>query len=165
MHLTPREVDKLLIFSRRRAGAQAPRARPEAQSSGSGGAHHLRDSRADSRRQIGRRDHEPRRVDSSGRRGDGRASPEMIDEIQVEGTFPDGTKLVTDPSSDPVTTDDSWRIPSRRRADRDQRRPGDAPHRGHQPRRSAGAGRLALPFLRSQSLSGVRSRRRPTACG
>ena len=33
--------------------------------------------------------------------------PEMIDEVQVEGTFPDGTKLGHRPSppSDPVTHD------------------------------------------------------------
>ena len=29
--------------------------------------------------------------------------PEMIDEVQVEATFPDGTKLVTVHQPDPVT--------------------------------------------------------------
>ena len=39
------------------------------------------------------------------------------------------------------------------------RRAGDAAARGGQPRRSAGAGGLALPFLRGEPLSRVRSRR------
>src|SRR6478736_6763475 len=34
---------------------------------------------------------------------DGRSVPEMIDEVQVEGTFPDGTKLVT--VHDPIVTE------------------------------------------------------------
>ena len=31
--------------------------------------------------------------------------PEMLEEVQVEGTFPDGTEARDDPSPDPVTED------------------------------------------------------------
>ena len=57
--------------------------------------------------------------------------PEMISEIQVEGTFPDGTKLVTvhDPIQSlnlhiPAEDDhDSWRIPTVGGPNRNQCRP------------------------------------------
>ena len=79
--------------------------------------------------------------------------PEMIPEIQVEATFPDGTKLVTVHHPIPVRrrTHDSRRNRPRRtgeielnagRATRDRQ--------GRQHRRPADPGRLALPFFRDQ---------------
>ena len=94
--------------------------------------------------------------------------PEMIPDIQVEATFPDGTKLVTvhqpDPlrkgasacfpdgrSSPPAPAREAPMIPGescRRRRHHPERRPrGDRPD-GRQHRRPAGAGRLALPLRR-----------------
>ena len=76
-----------------------------------------------------------------------RGVPEMIDSVQVEATFPDGTKLVTvhhpiAPSAGPAPGE----VARRRRARRAQPRPAahDAGRREH--RRPAGAGRLALPL-------------------
>jgi urease subunit gamma len=94
MHLTPREQEKLLIFTaaevaRRRRGRGLKLNHPEAVAlitaeilEGS------RDGRSVSELMefgltILRRDDVMEGV------------PEMIDEVQVEGTFPDGTKLVT----------------------------------------------------------------------
>ena len=37
---------------------------------------------------------------------------DMIHEIQVEATFPDGTKLVTVHEPDPLTDAVRWRLPS-----------------------------------------------------
>jgi urease subunit gamma len=83
MELTPREKDKLLIFGRTAQGA-----RPEAELPRG----------ADQRRRDGARAmakpgpaHE--RVLTRADVMDGVA--EMIPDIQVEATFPDGTKLVT----------------------------------------------------------------------
>jgi urease gamma subunit len=94
MHLTPREVDKLLIFS---AGelARKRRARglrlnhPEAVALiTSEILEWIRDGKSVAEiMALGATILVPRDV------MDG--VPEMIDEIQVEGTFPDGTKLVT----------------------------------------------------------------------
>jgi urease subunit gamma len=94
MHLTPQERDKLLIFV---AGevARARRARglklnyPEATALIT--CHLL---------ELARDGKSVAEVMSAGREVLGRDDvmegvPEMIDEIQVEATFPDGTKLVT----------------------------------------------------------------------
>src|SRR5262249_12669924 len=43
------------------------------------------------------------------------------------------------------------------RSDRAERRPSDPPHHGEQPRRSSGAGRIALSLLRGEPLAGLRS--------
>ena len=89
----------------------------------------------------------------------------MLPEVQVEATFPDGTKLVTlhDPIADraPVTSTRPRRDRRARRADRDQRRAaGDhAARREH--RRPAGPGRVALPLRRGQPGARVRPRRGP----
>ncbi len=94
MELTPREKDKLLIFTAG-AGRRAPQgAWTEAQLPGSRGLHQRRDPRRRARRQNGRR------TDDFGTTLLTRAEvmdgvPEMIPDIQVEATFPDGTKLVT----------------------------------------------------------------------
>ena len=94
MHLTPREVDKLLIFvaaevARRRRERGLKLNYPEAMALISAelleGA---RDGKSVAElmrygKQILHRDDVMEGV------------PEMIDEVQVEGTFPDGTKLVT----------------------------------------------------------------------
>ena len=94
MHLTPREQEKLLIFSaaelaRRRRARGLRLNHPEALALITAEILELiRDGRTVSELMaagltILRRDDVMDGV------------PEMIDEVQVEGTFPDGTKLVT----------------------------------------------------------------------
>ncbi|HWF86732.1 MAG TPA: urease subunit gamma [Vicinamibacterales bacterium] len=94
MHLTPREVDKLLLFSagevaRRRRGRGVKLNHPEAVAFiASEILELIRDGRSVAEiMSIGTTLLRAEEV------MDG--VPEMIDEIQVEGTFPDGTKLVT----------------------------------------------------------------------
>ena len=94
MHLTPREQDKLLIFTaselaRRRRARGLKLNHPEALAIITADIlEGIRDGRTVSELMeaglsILRRDEVMEGV------------PEMIDEVQVEGTFPDGTKLVT----------------------------------------------------------------------
>jgi urease gamma subunit len=94
VHLTPREQDKLLIFvaaevARRRRGRGLKLNYPEAMALITAEIlEGIRDGRSVSD------------LMSFGTtilaRGDVMAGvPEMLDEVQVEGTFPDGTKLVT----------------------------------------------------------------------
>jgi urease gamma subunit len=94
MHLTPREQEKLLIFTaaevaRRRRARGLRLNHPEALALITAETlEGIRDGRSvselmDFGATILRRDDVMEGV------------PEMIDEIQVEGTFPDGTKLVT----------------------------------------------------------------------
>ena len=94
MHLTPREQEKLLIFTaaevaRRRRGRGLKLNHPEAVALITAELlEGIRDGRSVSELMefgatILRRDDVMDGV------------PEMIDEVQVEGTFPDGTKLVT----------------------------------------------------------------------
>ena len=94
MHLTPREQDKLLIFvaaevARRRRGRGLKLNYPEAMALITAEIlEGIRDGRSVSD------------LMSFGTtilaRGDVMDGvPEMLDEVQVEGTFPDGTKLVT----------------------------------------------------------------------
>ena len=94
MHLTPREQEKLLIFTaaelaRRRKARGLKLNHPEALAIITAETlEGIRDGRSVSELmaaglQILRRDDVMEGV------------PEMIDEVQVEGTFPDGTKLVT----------------------------------------------------------------------
>ena len=94
MHLTPREHEKLLIFTagelaRRRRARGLKLNHPEALALITAEIlEGIRDGRTVSE------------LMSSGltilRRDDVMEGvPEMIDEVQVEGTFPDGTKLVT----------------------------------------------------------------------
>jgi urease subunit gamma len=94
MHLTPREQEKLLIFTaaelaRRRRGRGLKLNHPEALAIITAEIlEGIRDGRTVSELMeaglgILRRDDVMEGV------------PEMIDEVQVEGTFPDGTKLVT----------------------------------------------------------------------
>ena len=94
MHLTPREQDKLLIFvaadvARRRRGRGLKLNYPEALALITAEIlEGIRDGRSVSD------------LMSFGTtilvRGDVMEGvPEMLDEVQVEGTFPDGTKLVT----------------------------------------------------------------------
>jgi len=94
MHLTPREVDKLLIFvaaevARRRRGRGLKLNYPEAMALISA---ELLEGARDGKSvaelmgyggQILRRDEVMEGV------------PEMLTEVQIEATFPDGTKLVT----------------------------------------------------------------------
>jgi urease subunit gamma len=94
MHLTPREQEKLLIFTaaevaRRRRARGLKLNHPEALAIITAETlEGIRDGRTVSELMaagltILRRDDVMEGV------------PEMIDEVQVEGTFPDGTKLVT----------------------------------------------------------------------
>ena len=94
MHLTPREQEKLLIFTaaevaRRRRARGLKLNHPEAVALITAETMEgIRDGRSvselmESGLGILRRDDVMEGV------------PEMIDEVQVEGTFPDGTKLVT----------------------------------------------------------------------
>ena len=94
MHLTPREQEKLLIFTaaelaRRRRARGLKLNHPEALAIITAEIlEGIRDGRSVSELMeaglsILRRDDVMEGV------------PEMIDEVQVEGTFPDGTKLVT----------------------------------------------------------------------
>ena len=94
MHLTPREQEKLLIFTaaelaRRRRARGLKLNHPEALAIITAETlEGIRDGRSVSELmaaglQILRRDDVMEGV------------PEMIDDVQVEGTFPDGTKLVT----------------------------------------------------------------------
>src|SRR3989442_2833799 len=94
MHLTPREQEKLLIFTaaevaRRRRGRGLKLNHPEALALITAEIlEGIRDGRTVSQlMEAGR---------SVLSRGDVMEGvPEMIDDVQVEGTFPDGTKLVT----------------------------------------------------------------------
>ena len=94
MHLTPREQEKLLIFTaaevaRRRRGRGLKLNHPEAIALITAEIlEGIRDGRTVSQlMEAGR---------SVLSRGDVMEGvPEMIDDVQVEGTFPDGTKLVT----------------------------------------------------------------------
>ena len=94
MHLTPREQEKLLVFTaaevaRRRQARGLKLNHPEALALITAEIlEGIRDGRTVSElMEVGlailRRDDVMEGV------------PEMIDEVQVEGTFPDGTKLVT----------------------------------------------------------------------
>jgi urease gamma subunit len=94
MHLTPREQEKLFIFTaaevaRRRRGRGLKLNHPEALALITAEIlEGIRDGRSVSElMEVGlgilRRDDVMEGV------------PEMIEEVQVEGTFPDGTKLVT----------------------------------------------------------------------
>jgi urease gamma subunit len=94
MHLTPREQEKLLIFTaaevaRRRRARGLKLNHPEAVALITAETlEGIRDGRTvadlmEAGLAILRRDEVMEGV------------PEMIDEVQVEGTFPDGTKLVT----------------------------------------------------------------------
>jgi len=94
MHLTPREQEKLLIFTaaelaRRRRGRGLKLNHPEAMALITAEIlEGIRDGRTVSQlMEAGQ--HILTREDVM------EGVPEMIDEIQVEGTFPDGTKLVT----------------------------------------------------------------------
>src|SRR6266478_3753428 len=97
MHLTPREQEKLLIFTaaevaRRRRGRGLKLNHPEALALITAEIlEGIRDGRTVSQlMEAGR---------SVLSRGDVMEGvPEMIDDVQIEGTFPDGTKLVTIPS-------------------------------------------------------------------
>jgi urease subunit gamma len=94
MHLTPREQEKLLIFTaaevaRRRRGRGLKLNHPEAMALITAEIlEGIRDGRTVAQlMEAGQ--HILTREDVM------EGVPEMIDEIQVEGTFPDGTKLVT----------------------------------------------------------------------
>ena len=94
MHLTPREQEKLLIFTaaelaRRRRARGLKLNHPEAMALITAEIlEGIRDGRTVSElMEAG--------LSILGRDDVMEGVPEMLDEIQVEGTFPDGTKLVT----------------------------------------------------------------------
>jgi len=94
MHLTPREQEKLLIFTaaelaRRRRGRGLKLNHPEALALITAEIlEGIRDGRSVSElMETG--------LSVLGRDDVMEGVPEMIEEVQVEGTFPDGTKLVT----------------------------------------------------------------------
>lgn len=94
MHLTPREQDKLLIFTaaevaRRRRGRGLKLNYPEALAFITAEVlEGIRDGRSVSELMAFG-------VTILKREDVMDGVPEMLDEVQVEGTFPDGTKLVT----------------------------------------------------------------------
>ena len=94
MHLTPREQEKLLIFTaaevaRRRRGRGLKLNHPEALAIITAETlEGIRDGRSVS-------DLMAAGLTILGRDDVMEGVPEMIDEVQIEGTFPDGTKLVT----------------------------------------------------------------------
>ena len=94
MHLTPREVDKLLIFS---AGELARKRRARGLKLNHPEAVALITSDILEMIRDGRSVAEIMTAGASILAADAVMDgvAEMIDEIQVEGTFPDGTKLVT----------------------------------------------------------------------
>jgi hypothetical protein len=94
MELTPSEKRQAADLHRRAAGRTAQGARPEAQLPGGGGLHHCRHPGRGARRTHGGRTDELRHHPAEARRGDGGRAGDDPD-IQVEATFPDGTKLVT----------------------------------------------------------------------
>jgi urease gamma subunit len=94
MHLTPREQEKLLIFTaaelaRRRRARGLKLNHPEALAIITAETlEGIRDGRTVSELMAAG-------LTILGRDDVMEGVPEMIDEVQVEGTFPDGTKLVT----------------------------------------------------------------------
>jgi urease gamma subunit len=94
MHLTPREQEKLLIFTaaelaRRRRARGLKLNHPEALAIITAETlEGIRDGRSVSELMAAG-------LSILGRADVMEGVPEMIDEVQVEGTFPDGTKLVT----------------------------------------------------------------------
>jgi urease gamma subunit len=94
MHLTPREQEKLLIFTaaelaRRRRARGLKLNHPEALAVITAETlEGIRDGRSVSELMAAG-------LSILGRDDVMEGVPEMIDEVQVEGTFPDGTKLVT----------------------------------------------------------------------
>jgi urease gamma subunit len=94
MHLTPREQDKLLVFvaadvARRRRARGLRLNYPEAMALITGEVlEGIRDGRTVS-------DLMAFGISILSREDVMDGVPEMLDEVQVEGTFPDGTKLVT----------------------------------------------------------------------
>lgn len=94
MHLTPREQDKLLVFTaaevaRRRRARGLRLNYPEALALITAEIlEGIRDGRSVS-------DLMAFGITILGRADVMEGVPEMLDEVQVEGTFPDGTKLVT----------------------------------------------------------------------
>ena len=94
MHLTPRDLDKLVLHQAGVPRAEAAGARPAPQLPRGGRADRDAAARVHPRRPVGRRADGPR-PQLLGRDEVLDGVAEMIDEVQVEGTFPDGTKLVT----------------------------------------------------------------------
>lgn len=94
MHLTPREQDKLLVFvagevARRRRARGLKLNHPEALALITAEIlEGIRDGRSVSELMAGG-------IAILTREDVMEGVPEMLDEVQVEGTFPDGTKLVT----------------------------------------------------------------------
>ena len=167
MELTPREKDKLLLFTAALRGRAAQGARPEAELSGGGGLHLGGDPRGRARRPDRRRADDRRHATCSARDDVMEGVAEMIPEVQVEATFPDGTKLVTVHQPDPGRRRGWHPARSSRATATSSSTPAAPPAAldGGQHRRPADPGRLALPLLRGQPGAALRPRRRRAACG
>ena len=159
MELTPREKDKLLLFTaalvaERRKARGLKLNYPEAVAFISAAIlEGARDGRT-----VAELMSEGTRLLGADDVMDGIA--ELITEVQVEATFPDGTKLVTVHQPIPVRTPIGiGAVTTRRRRDRDQRRPRHPARDRGQHRRPPDPGRIALPLLRGQPGAGVRPRR------
>ena len=166
MHLTPREVDKLLIFS---AGELARKRRARGLKLNHPEAVALITSEILEMIRDGRSVAEIMSLGATILPADAvmEGVPEMIAEIQVEGTFPGRHQAGHHPSADPVTP--AAMIPGEyfleRRADRDQRRRPtrriEVTNRGDRPMQVGSH----CHFFEVNRCAGVRPRARPTACG
>src|SRR4029079_9564173 len=155
MRLTEREIDKLLIFTaaevaRRRRERGLKLNHPEAVAFITAAVlEGIRDGRS-----VGDLMTFVAQILGRGDVLDGVA--EMIPEIQVEGTFPDGTKLVT--IHDPIRyAHEARRILHHRQRDRAERRPRPHPAARGQRRRPPDPGRIAHALLRGQPVPALRS--------
>ncbi len=93
MELTPEKRQAVAVY-RRAGGGASPGPRPEAQLSGVRGPHQrLYYGRRSGRQSVASLMEEGRHVLTREQVMEG--VPEMIPDIQVEATFPDGSKLVT----------------------------------------------------------------------
>ena len=95
MNLTPREKDKLLIAMAATVARRRLERGRQAQPSRGGGADHRLRGRGRARRPLRRRPDGGRARRCSTRDQVMEGIAEMIHDVQVEATFPDGTKLVT----------------------------------------------------------------------
>ena len=152
MELTPREKDKLLLFTAGAAGRAAQGARPQAQLPRGGRVHLGGDPRGRARRPHRRRADD--RGDAPARRGrrDGRrrrADPRGAGRGDLPRRHQAGHRAPADPGARARSASARSTTARRRRSSSTTGR-ATVPARGRQHRRSADPGRLALPLLRDQ---------------
>ena len=178
-----------------RARAEAARARRAPELPGSRRAHRDADPRVHPRRTIGRRADGSRAPAARPGRRDGARAARCSHEVQVEGTFPDGTKLVT--IHHPIALEHGdltlalygsfLPVPARKEAGAPRGRVGVAAARrnprratarsrstpaarrsimpGDEPRRPPDSGRQSLSLRRDESRARLRSRSARTDAG